>query len=79
MESKNKIENRITIDPEICFGKPVVRGMRYPVEFILELLSSGMTPEEIIEDYPSLQKEDILSCLLFATNVVKYKSFQLAH
>ncbi|MFZ1526209.1 MAG: DUF433 domain-containing protein, partial [Saprospiraceae bacterium] len=66
MTSQNVLQ-RITMDPDICFGKPVIRGMRYPVEFILELLSSGMSPEEILEDYPSLEKEDIVACLLFAT------------
>lgn len=75
MTSQNVLQ-RITIDPDICFGKPVIRGMRYPVEFILELLSSGMSPEEIIEDYPSLEKEDIVASLLFATNAVKFKSAQ---
>lgn len=75
MTSQNVLQ-RITMDPDICFGKPVIRGMRYPVEFILELLSSGMSPEEIIEDYPSLEKEDIVACLLFATNAVKFKSAQ---
>lgn len=65
---------RITMDPDICFGKPVIRGMRYPVEFIMELLSSGMSSEEIIKDYPSLEKDDIVACLLFATNAVKFKS-----
>ncbi|MCI0490671.1 MAG: DUF433 domain-containing protein [Blastocatellia bacterium] len=55
---------RITIDPEICHGKPTIRGLRYPVETILELLSSGMTTEEILEDYEDLEREDILAALL---------------
>ncbi|MDA0243946.1 MAG: DUF433 domain-containing protein [Chloroflexi bacterium] len=55
--------NRITIDPEICHGKPVVRGLRYPVETILELLSSGMTTAEILADYKDLEHEDILAVL----------------
>lgn len=70
------IKKRITIDPNICFGKPTVRGMRYTVEFILELLSNGMSYEEILEDYPSLEKEDILACIMFANSIVKYKTFQ---
>ncbi|MBX7222715.1 MAG: DUF433 domain-containing protein [Blastocatellia bacterium] len=53
------LSKRITIDPEICHGKPCVRGLRYPVEMILELLSSGMTPEEILADYDDLEREDI--------------------
>jgi uncharacterized protein (DUF433 family) len=54
---------RITIDPEICHGKPTIRGLRYPVEMILELLSGGMTPQEIVEDYEDLEYEDILASL----------------
>jgi uncharacterized protein (DUF433 family) len=59
--------DRITIDPAICHGKPILRGLRYPVETILELLSSGMTPEEILADYEDLEREDILAALAFAT------------
>jgi len=50
---------RITMDPEICHGKPTVRGLRYTVESILELLSSGMAVEEILADYEDLEREDI--------------------
>lgn len=59
--------NRITIDVDICHGKPVVRNMRWPVEVILDMLSSGMSKEEIIEDYPELESEDIEACLFFIT------------
>jgi uncharacterized protein (DUF433 family) len=59
---------RITIDPNICHGKPCIRGLRYPVEFILELLSSGMTTEEILMDYEDLEEADILAALSFATS-----------
>jgi uncharacterized protein (DUF433 family) len=58
--------SRITINPKICHGKPTVRNMRYPVEMILDLLSSGMTFQEIIEDYPALENEDILASLYYA-------------
>lgn len=58
--------NRITIDPEICHGKPCVRGMRWPVEVIIDMLGSGMTMEQILEDHRELEKEDILACLNFA-------------
>jgi uncharacterized protein (DUF433 family) len=62
--------NRITIDPAICHGKPVVRGMRWPVEVVLDLLSSGMTEQEILSDHPELEAEDIKACLQFARMVV---------
>lgn len=66
--------NRITINQDICHGKPTIRNMRYPVELILDLLSSGMTSTEIIEDYPSLQEDDIKACLAFASRLTKVKS-----
>jgi len=58
--------DRITIDPNICHGKPCIRGMRWPVEVIIDLLGSGMTNDQIIEDHPELEKEDILASLNFA-------------
>jgi uncharacterized protein (DUF433 family) len=54
--------SRITMDPEICHRKPIIRGLRYPVENMLELLASGMTIEELLEDYPVLEREDFLAC-----------------
>jgi uncharacterized protein (DUF433 family) len=64
---------RITIDPEICHGKPCIRGLRYPVEFLLELLSSGMTHAEILADYEDLEEADILATLLFAARLSQVK------
>lgn len=66
--------NRITIDPDICHGKPTIRGLRYPVENILELLASGMTIEELLEDYPDLEREDFLACLGYASKLMQVKS-----
>jgi len=60
------LSGRITINPEICHGKPTIRGLRYPVETILELLSSGMTIEEILADYEDLEREDVLAALDYA-------------
>lgn len=65
--------DRITIDPAICHGKPIVRGLRYPVEMILELLSSGMTHDEILADYPDLEVEDILAVLEYAARLSRVK------
>lgn len=65
---------RITLNPELCHGKPCIRGLRYPVEFILELLSSGMTYEEILADYDDLENDDILAVLLFAARLSHIKS-----
>lgn len=65
--------SRITINPDVCHGKPTVRDMRYPVEMILDLLSSGMTFQEIIGDYPALENEDILACLAYASKLTDVK------
>ncbi len=65
---------RITINPEVCHGKPTLRNMRYPVSLILDLLSAGMTVEEIIADYPALEKEDIQACLSYASRLSETKT-----
>jgi uncharacterized protein (DUF433 family) len=65
---------RITIDPDICFGKPTIRHMRYPVETLLDLLSSGMTNQEILSDYPDLEEKDLQASLLFASKLIKVNS-----
>ncbi len=59
-------ENRITIDEQICNGKPTIRGKRITVQTILEFLSAGESEEEILKQYPSLEPEDITACLKFA-------------
>ena len=56
---------RITSDPAVCHGQPTVRGLRYPVETLLELLSAGMTIEEVVADYPDLERDDVLAALEF--------------
>ena len=71
MEIRNQEQNallkRITIDPDICHGKPVIRDLRYPVEMILELLRSGMTHAEILADYEDLEEEDIRAALIYTS------------
>jgi uncharacterized protein (DUF433 family) len=71
-----KLADRITIDPDICHGKPTIRGLRYPVETILELLSSGMTNDEILADYEDLQLEDIFAVLDFARRLSQVKRIE---
>jgi len=67
---------RITIDPDVCHGKPCIRHLRYPVEVILELLSSGMTIEEVLADYDDLEREDVLAVLAFAARLSQVKRLQ---
>jgi len=71
---RDELLERITMNPDICFGKPTVRNMRYPVEMLLDLLSSGMTNEEILADYPDLEEEDIFAVLHFAARLTRVNS-----
>ena len=66
--------SRITSNPDICHGKPVIRGLRYPVQNVLELLASGMTHQEILADYEDLEEEDLLACLIFAARLTQVKN-----
>ena len=63
--------SKIVVNSEILAGKPIIEGTRISAEFILELLSSGMTIDEIIREYPHLTKEDILASIKYAVNVIK--------
>ncbi len=67
---------RITIDPNICHGKPCIRGLRYPVEMLLELLSAGMTTDEILADYEDLERDDLLAALAFAARLARTRRLQ---
>ncbi|MDD4911161.1 MAG: DUF433 domain-containing protein [Sideroxydans sp.] len=63
------MRERITVNPSVCHGKPCIRGLRYPVENVLEWLASGMTTEEILADYADLEREDILAALSYAARL----------
>ena len=69
--------SRITLNPDILFGKPSIRNMRYPVTMILDLLAAGMTTEDILEDYEDLEREDIQACLVFAARLAEVKAIRL--
>jgi uncharacterized protein (DUF433 family) len=73
-----KLISRITIDQNICHGKPTIRGLRYPVQNMLELLASGMTIEDLLKDYPDLVKEDFLACLQYAAKLTEVKNIYRA-
>ncbi|MDT0631066.1 DUF433 domain-containing protein [Rubrivirga sp. S365] len=62
---------RITIDPAVCHGRPCVRGLRYPVDMLLDLLSGGMTTDEVLEDYPDLEADDLRAVLAYAAEVTR--------
>ncbi len=69
--------DRITIDPEICHGKPVIRGLRYTVESMLEYLARGDSFEELLAEFPDLEREDLLACIQFAALSLKLRSRSL--
>ena len=75
MPSEQLLE-RITMDPAICYGKPCVRGLRYPVEFVRELMSSGMTTEQILADYSDLVREDLLAVYAYAAKLSRVKRME---
>lgn len=69
---------RIIVDPEILAGKPVIRGTRLAVEFILELLAAGRSEQELLADYPGLTRDDILACLAYASYLAhEYKAYPI--
>ncbi len=70
--------NRITVNPNMAFGKPTIRELRYSVEWLLETLSSGMSIDEILTDYKDLQKEDIQAVFLYAARLSQVKRMSLA-
>lgn len=71
----SQLLERIVINPKIMVGKPVIRGTRLTVEYILNLLAHGETAEEIIKEYKGLTYEDILACILFATKSLEDATF----
>jgi uncharacterized protein (DUF433 family) len=68
---------RVTIDSAICHGTPCIRGMRWPVEVILDMLGAGMQIDEILEDFPELEKEDIIASLNYAKLLMSGQSFEV--
>jgi uncharacterized protein (DUF433 family) len=69
--------DRITINPSICHGKPTIRGLRYPVELLLDLLAAGATTEEILADYADLEAADISAVLAYAAQLARVQSVEL--
>lgn len=78
MEIKHYKFDRITLDPAKCFGKPCIRGMRMPVASILSYLSSGMTIEKILNEWPELEREDVYQALGYASWAMEERVINLA-
>jgi len=68
----NEIAERITVDPEMCGGRPCIRGMRISVSDVLDLLANGLTSDQILEQLPDLQSEDIFACLTYASRRIDH-------
>lgn len=71
MAAMSNWQERIVVDPEILVGKPVIRGTRLAVEFIVDLLAQGWTEQQVMENYPGVTHEDILACLHYASETLK--------
>jgi uncharacterized protein (DUF433 family) len=74
--NEEKLLERITINPEIFGGKPIIRGRRLAVEHIMGMLASGDTPETILDGYPWLEREDIQACLVYAHRMVSHERIE---
>lgn len=72
-------EERIVVDPQVLVGKPIVKGTRISVEFVVDLLARGWTPEQILQEYDHLTPEDIQACLGYASDVLKSERVYLLH
>jgi uncharacterized protein (DUF433 family) len=68
---REQLLKRISINPNVCFGKPCIRGYRIWVSLILDLLANGATFEEILEDYPFLERDDILACIAYGSEMTR--------
>lgn len=71
--TREELLSRITIDPRVCFGKPCIRGHRIWVSLILDLLASGMTHEQVLEEYPGLEESDVLACIAYGAEMAREK------
>ncbi len=67
--TRDELLSRITINPNVCFGKPCIRGHRIWVSLILDFLASGMSVEEVVDEYPDLSREDVLACIAYGAEM----------
>ena len=75
--TRDELLSRITINPNVCFGKPCIRGHRIWVSLILDFLASGMTAEEILQEYPHLSRDDILACIAYGAEMARERYVDL--
>ena len=75
--TREELLSRIAINPNVCFGKPCIRGHRLWVSLILDLLASGMTIQEILEEYPGLEETDILACIAYGAEMSRERYVEI--
>jgi uncharacterized protein (DUF433 family) len=75
--TREELLSRITVDPNICFGKPCIRGHRTWVSLILNFLASGMTIQDILQEYPGLEEADILACIAYSTEMARERYIEI--
>lgn len=74
---KEQLLSRISIDPQVCFGKPCIRGHRIWVSLILDLMASGLTTAEILKEYPDLEEADILACIAYGAEMARERYVEI--
>jgi uncharacterized protein (DUF433 family) len=75
--TRDELLARITINPQVCFGKPCVRGHRIWVSLILDFLASGMSVEEVVDEYPDLRREDVLACIAYGAEMSRERYVEI--
>ncbi len=75
--TRDELLTRISVDPNICFGKPCIRGHRIWVSLILDFLASGMTTQELLQEYPGLEESDILACIAYGAEMARERYFEI--
>ncbi len=74
---KSELLDRITINPEVCFGKPCIRGHRIWVSLILDMLATGMSPHQIREEYPDLEEADVYACIAYGAEMTRERYIEI--
>jgi uncharacterized protein (DUF433 family) len=75
--TREELLSRISVNPNICFGKPYIRGHRIWVSLILDFFAGGMTPQEILREYPGLEEADILACIAYGAEMARERSLEI--
>ncbi len=78
-ETKSELLQRISVDPNICFGKPCVKGHRIWVSLVLDMLAAGTSPEEVLANYPGLTEMDVRACIAYGSEMSRERFVELPH